>query len=108
MQEDSRRKRKTHGQNGPNGKPTEGEGEATRPKRKQGTGTEPRNPKRHRRSPEIAWENTGADRKSLEELLRDSEASDPRERVQETQGKCKTSEEVSHFPAPSSVVEKQK
>ena len=57
---------------------------------------------------EITREDAGAGRKSLEGLLRDSEAIEPRERVQETQGKCKTSEEVSHFPEPESVVAKTK
>ena len=53
--------RRTHGQNGPNGKPTEGgKGEATRPKRKRRTKTGTRNPKKSRRNTKIARENAGA------------------------------------------------
>ena len=43
--------------------------------------------------------------KSLDGLLRESEAIEQRDRLRDTLGKCKTSEEVSHFPAPESVVE---
>ena len=71
---------------------------------------EPKPDPETRKTPKKHRNRTGKRRggpKSLEELLRHSEAIE-RERVQETQGKCKTSEEVSHFPAPESVVEKTK
>ena len=69
---------------------------------------DPETRKNPEEAPKSHGKKTRAGRKSLEELFRKSEAIEPRERVQETQGKCKTSEEVSHFPAPESVVEKTK
>ena len=60
-----------------------------------------------------ARENAGRNRPSLDGHLPEEEARVQRDRLQETQGKCKTSgppgtAEVSHFPAPKqAVVEKQ-
>ena len=86
--------------------PPRGEREATRPKRKTRNQSRPpkpeKEPKKHQKHPE----KRRVGPKSLDGLLRESEAIGPRERLHDTLGKCKTSEEVSHFPAPESVVEK--
>ena len=109
------RKTKTHGQNGPNGKNHRGgEGEATRPKRKKNRNPEPRNPKKTEETPESHGKTPRKRRRNLEERVPAEEAIRVRECLHDTQGKCKTSgppgtAEVSHFPAPESVVEnKQK
>ena len=89
--------------------PPRGEREATRPKRKQEPNPDPETrgePKKHQNlTGKRRRKKTGKffeDRGHAEEALAD------RESLHDTQGKCKTSEEASHFPAPESVVENTK
>ena len=102
----NRKDTKHTAKNGPNGKNTEGEREATRPKRKQGTKAGPRNPKKNRRNTKNSRKKRRTGKFLSEEREHVGEAIAERDRGHVPQGDYQTSVEVWQSPAPESVVEK--